>query len=352
VLQAEIAAEIAYFDVMILFARSQKNISQILASEIQPKHDCILEAFKHVTSRRFIRIFYMYKILCAEISGQNDLACELCIQASQLISEKPFDAPGSQFSFDLRAVSNLIKLGKYADGEAIAIKQMRIWNKHLFNWNLISLYYFILCCHKRDYTTAYKTASRSLNHRSFRLLHETKKQFCHINHAYAHFFLQCGKVELTDMERAKLKKFRIYKFLNEVPIYSKDKRGMNISILIIQILFFVWEKKYKKVQLSINSLSRYCNKYLRDDDTYRSHCFIKMLLKLASADFNPIRGQRYAKSFHEKLLSRPLATSRQAIEVEIVPYEHLWEMILEMCGRNGNGTRSSFPSGNGAIVSR
>ena len=207
------------------------------------------------------------------------------------------------------------------------------------------VYYFILSCHERHYKTAYETVHVAIKHKSFKGLHGKIKQLWYINRAFAHFFLQCGKVLLSDEERTRLKKFRIYKFINEVPIYSKDKRGMNISILIIQILFFVWEKKYKKVQLSISSLSRYCKKYLADDDTYRSHCFIKMLVQLAKADFNPIRGQRYAKNFHDKLLARPLATSRQAIEIEIVPYEHLWEMILEMCGRNGNAPKPTFSPG-------
>ena len=30
----------------------------------------------------------------------------------------------------------------------------------------------------------------------------------------------------------------------------------------------------------------------------------------------------------------PLSKSRQSIEVEIVPYEHLWEMIIDMCDKN------------------
>jgi hypothetical protein len=39
-----------------------------------------------------------------------------------------------------------------------------------------------------------------------------------------------------------LRPFKIGKFLNEVPIFSKEKRGMNISILVVQILFMLVRK--------------------------------------------------------------------------------------------------------------
>jgi hypothetical protein len=345
ILAAETAAEIALFDIIILFADCQKTISEKYILQIKEKHDRILSTFEGVNSTRFLRMFHQYQMVCAEIMGQNELAYDIGTKALEIIVKKPYHSPGSQFSIDTRRLANLIKLGRYEEGEVLAIKQMDIWSEHISNWHIIAFYYFILSCHAREYTTAYKTVNVSLQLKSFKGSHGNIKQLWYINHAYAHFFLQCGKVQLTDKERTQVKKFRIYKFLNEVPIYSKDKSGMNISILIIQILFFVWEKKYKKVQSRINSLSRYCKKYLTDKDTYRSHCFIKMLLQLARADFNPIRGQRYAQKYHDKLLAEPLSKSRQAIEVEIVPYEHLWEMILEMCERNGNGFKLGFSSG-------
>ena len=109
---------------------------------------------------------------------------------------------------------------------------------------------------------------------------------------------------------------------------------MNISILIVHVLFLIWKKQYNKADDRIESLKAYCKKYLYDDATYRSNCFIKMLSELSKAGFHPVRGQRYAQKYHDKLLEMPLSKSRQGVEVEIVPYEHLWSMIIEMCENN------------------
>jgi hypothetical protein len=241
-------------------------------------------------------------------------------------------------------LANLIKIGKYAEGRHLACKQMEILDNIKYNWHIISYYYFVLNCHDQEYTIAYKTAHSVFSKPSFKNLSEIIKQLWHVNKAYAHFFYKCQKVELTDEEESKIKKFRIYKFLNEVPIYSKDKMGINISILIIQMLFLIWEKKYKDVHDRINSLNWYCQKYLAQGDTYRSHCFIKMLVQLAKADLHPIRGQRYAQKYHDKLVAHPLSKSRQGVEVEVVPYDDLWDLIIEMCGRNGNGFKSNVPA--------
>ena len=37
--------------------------------------------------------------------------------------------------------------------------------------------------------------------------------------------------------------FRLARFLNNVPSFSKDKRGMNINILILQVLFLLRQGK-------------------------------------------------------------------------------------------------------------
>ncbi len=109
---------------------------------------------------------------------------------------------------------------------------------------------------------------------------------------------------------------------------------MNITILIIHVLFLMWQKKYAKADERIDALKAYSNRYLRDDANFRSNCFIKMLVQLAKGDFHPIRGQRYAKRYVERLKEVPLSKSRQGLEIEIVPYEHLWQMIIEMCPGN------------------
>ena len=126
----------------------------------------------------------------------------------------------------------------------------------------------------------------------------------------------------------KTRKFSVNKFLNDTPIFSKDKRGLNIPILIAQILFLIHQKKYDKVIDRIDAIERYCTRYLRKDDTFRSNCFIKMLLQIPVSGFHKNGLERRASRYYKELLSNPIEVSNQSHDVEIIPYEDLWELAL------------------------
>jgi len=154
-----------------------------------------------------------------------------------------------------------------------------------------------------------------------------------IKEAFAHFLVTVDKVHPSLTEMYPLKKFKLSKFVNEIELYSKDKRGANISIHVLQLLFYLKERNYQKVLERLDSLTQYTYRYLRNDDTLRSNCFIKMLLKLPEAEYNPIRTKRYVSKYWKKLKENPLEISMQSTEVEIIPYEHLWEIVIEIISR-------------------
>ena len=122
--------------------------------------------------------------------------------------------------------------------------------------------------------------------------------------------------------------FRLGKFLNEVPLFSKDKRGHNTNILILQILFLLEKKKHDEIINKVESLKQYVSKYLRKDDTFRTSCFIKMLCQLPAGNFHPINVERRTKDYFDKMMALPKEQARMDVDVEVVPYEVLWEKVL------------------------
>ena len=58
-----------------------------------------------------------------------------------------------------------------------------------------------------------------------------------------------------------------------------------------------------------------------------------MLVILPSANFHPVAASRKAASYLQKLKTAPLLTSKQGTEIELIPYEVLWEMILGALGK-------------------
>ena len=124
-------------------------------------------------------------------------------------------------------------------------------------------------------------------HPKYKSLYDSQSEDWLINEAFIHYFISIGKINLNDFpEEATIKKFRLAKFLNELPTFSKDKRGNNIPILIVQLMYMLNRSQYGAVIDRVDALNMYCSRYLKKDETFRSNCFIKMLLELPAANFH------------------------------------------------------------------
>ena len=75
---------------------------------------------------------------------------------------------------------------------------------------------------------------------------------------------------------------------------------------------------------------QYSYRYLKNDDTFRSNCFIKMLLKMIAADFHPVRTRTYTADLQKKLEKSSPVTDEKSSQVEIIPYDYLWEVVMEL----------------------
>jgi len=154
-----------------------------------------------------------------------------------------------------------------------------------------------------------------------------------IREAFVNILIEAGKIDPTLLENSK-RKFKLNRFINEVEFYSKDKRGTNISVQVIQLIHFLIRRDYDKIVDRLDALNQYTFRYLRNDETLRSNCFIKMLLKIPEAEYHPLRTERYVAKYTKKLAENPFEVSMKEIAIEIIPYEHLWEIIMEILNKN------------------
>lgn len=213
---------------------------------------------------------------------------------------------------------------KYEEGEAL-LKEARNYTRDGdISFFTNHSYYLLLCLHAGKYAKAWDIYQEATSHKRFSTLSEYSREKWTIYETYLHYL---GGLDMVPgMEP---KKMRIQKFLNEVPIYSKDKSGTNIPILIIQILLLLLYQRYNEVIDRMEALEKYAQRYLRQPATLRSYYFIKMLLKVPLADFHRAGAIRKAAPFRKKLDATPLNVTRQAYVTEIIPYERLWDFAMD-----------------------
>lgn len=114
-------------------------------------------------------------------------------------------------------------------------------------------------------------------------------------------------------------------FLVQLPSFTKDKQGMNISLLVCDVVRNIILRQYTKLMQLDKKMDNYLYRYLnKRDANHRAIVFLRMLRVVIKEDFDK-----------EKIIQRtgPLLQELQRDQsknfIEIVPFEKLWEMVLK-----------------------
>jgi hypothetical protein len=114
-----------------------------------------------------------------------------------------------------------------------------------------------------------------------------------------------------------------------VPEHSKDKQGFNVAILILQFMYFVRSQDTDALSYRIDSLKKYAGRHLTHQLSKRNLLFFKMLVLLVKEDLDYTQAKKKGEPLLQRLKNTPVPGDAYA-EIEIMPYEHLWTLILKM----------------------
>jgi len=231
--------------------------------------------------------------------------------------------PGLNHGYSLQLIY-LIQIKMYERGEKLIKEANEILPKNtLGSFNFLRIV-TILKLHKGSYGEAINIVFKTMNHKKFGLMTPVFKRNWFLYEAYVNLLLETGHATYEGRKR----RFSIQRFINDLPGFSKDKKAMNIPILIAQMLFFITRKQYNKAIDRIESLGKYTSRYLRNDETFRSMCFIRMILEIPKWSFNQLRVERATADLHKRLVASEMDLINQPFEIEVIPYETLWDIIM------------------------
>lgn len=292
------------------------------------------ELEKYIETNKSYRFHLgVYQVLTRRYQVVNDyqnllLVCKKAVRFFE--QKKGLTSPVAVFLFQFKIVAAHTQLQQFEEGEKAAQKCFKLPIKGGHNWFAAYGAYIILLFHSKQYDKALKIAVKIMNDVTFKHQVPDLQELWRLYEAYLHYFIAIGIIDTSKMGEAyQVSAFRINKFMNNMPFFSKDKRGMNVHILILQILFLLQKKKYDDVIDRVEAINIYCTRYLKKNDTFRSNCFIKMLLQLPISGFHKQGVIRRAKHYRDKLSSVSIEVAEQSTDIEIIPYEKLWEYVLD-----------------------
>ncbi len=328
ILNIELLAEEFYLSLSMHYVKS--IASKLEFVEIAAKYSNeLLPHFNIVSTQRFI--FFAYTVLAMRYQIDNNYSktLEVSLEAIEALKNKGKLAQKNFIlGFLIKAISCQIQLKQYQEANKTIEECLQLAEYGSYNWYLVKDYQILLHYHSTQYEHAIEIFLEARSLPDFNRLPSHYKEQWVIHEAYFHYLIAIKKISPSLKILDDMGKFRLTKFLNDVPEYSKDKRGSNISLLVIQLMFLIQQKKYEDFSDRLAALEMYSHRYLRKDETFRSNCFIHMMMQIPKGYFNKKNVARKAEKYVEKLKEMPLEVANQSGELEFIPYETLWAFVI------------------------
>ena len=320
-------AEELYIMLIIGFINS-KSTKKDFQETAKAYHQQLLPALEKFDSHQLH--FYTRLIEVAIYTSVNDYVntLKVCTEAIAFFEQKEFTANTALNVFQYEKLICYLQLRQFDEAITTADLCLNYLEEGTFNWFKLYELYFLVYMHSACYACAAEKLKTALEHPAFNKLPENIQETWKIFEAYIFFLETIGLLENNGTEGPQHKNFRMTKFLNEMRVFSKDKQGMNIPILMLEILMAIGKKQYSELIDRLEAIDKYRRRYLNGTEIERTNLFLKMLLQLPKNGFQKDLIVTKTQDYLKALDVLPIEIANQAHEIEIIPYEKLWQIVL------------------------
>lgn len=318
-------AETLYSSLMIDYVNS-KSDKRGIAEKAESYFSAISPFLSSCESFRLHLFGRMLQIAIYDNRNDYQKVIELCEDAVAFFEKKPYKSFSALQVFYYSLLVGYLNMKQYESCRKVGNKYAGLFQMGSYNWFKWEELHFLAEIHAGEYEAALEIWLQATSRPEYADLPASLSEIWKIFEVYLVFLMRCGRLrEVRDEKR-----FKIAKIWNEIHISNRDKSGMNIPILIIQFLLALAEKKYGQCIDRQESLAKYRSRYLKTDNAARSHYFFRILELIPKNDFNAAKVRANALSLLEQMKDISMQTVNQNFEVEIIPYETLWEIILSV----------------------
>ncbi len=230
--------------------------------------------------------------------------------------------------FNLQKMESCLYLRDYILGQETAERLEQLLPKGSSLWFLYIENYFLLAMQTEHYERAAELYSAVASHERFQFQLDQTKERWKIFEQYLTFSLRLKQVVSTVSSQSI--SFDLKRFLRNIPVYSQDKRGLNIAVLIIHVLLLIEENDFDAIISRMDALRTYRSRYLRSRTAKQSALFFKMLQIMEDSSFSYRETERQTKKLYDQLLTIATDTTEIQEGIMILRFETIWKMILDL----------------------
>jgi hypothetical protein len=250
----------------------------------------------------------------------------VCASAEQYIIEHPHLYREDKLAkIALKKLLAFVHLQDFEEGQIQAEEYLKIFEKN-DAWLQFYEYYLLLAIHCKEYIAAHAIFDRAYEDKRFRKISNASQDKWNAFETYLCLLLWVQTEEGLEKPR-RYKQFKVKRFLEEPIIFPKNQRIFTVILVIAQVVFLLQEERSGEAFERVERLKGYSTRLLKQEEHYRITQFVRLLQQLAKAHFDYTKIGVYQK-YLTRLIESPIKYRNSANELEIIPYHHLWEMIL------------------------
>ncbi|MCC6459986.1 MAG: hypothetical protein IT260_05930 [Saprospiraceae bacterium] len=276
--------------------------------------------------------FFQYTYIIGTIkylSANNCLkTIELCNEALNLLEHRKNSNRGYLFSLAIQKLACQIQLRQFEEADTTAQYCFDQAEEGGFNWFRLMELQFYSCTYRKQYPKALKIYEKAVQHPRYNLLSGSLRDTWTMHGGYLHLLAALGQLPTKEVTEI-VGFFKPVKFQNDFESLNREKDGMNIPLVLLPIMYSIVNGNYEEdFGRSFEALEKYRQRYLDNDTNRRSAIFLKMLLALAKKSFEGSQAERKMEKEWASLQQAPAQVAGQSYAVEIIPYEDLWELLI------------------------
>lgn len=322
VLDIENEAERLHASTLLALAGTVKSRQTVL--KVIPERLKKLDAL-HRQAGSFNTYNFRYRLLLAlhELRGDyGELSRLTGLADKQLregkLNERRFDKRYNSF---MRVFAHL-RARRAPQGLKLAQIAIKDFHPSSNNWFYFQENHLLLALHAQEYEQAHVLLGLVLANPAYGKQRPAAIQRWDLYRAYAEFIHPPARV-------GPVRRLQLAQWTHTLPEFSQDKTGQNIAILIFQMLHYMRADNYEEVMVRLERLRKYQQRHLAGTGMVRSRLFLRLLHVMADGGFNAKEAAEKGRALL-KVLENTAPPGEAYAEVEIIPYEHLWALILTL----------------------
>lgn len=320
--------------VMIHFSRSIYLDETLLAPASEALGNTLAELQEYDTyANRMVK--YRLEYIYYQLQGRPQESAAACESAIAYMKTKPHLSPPVRFAeFELFKLENFLLARDYENGLLAAARCRMMTEPGDSTWFQYQEYHFILLMQTMKFHEARIVFDEVSGNMRF------PSQFEHIKERWRIFGLYLDYA--TDSLNRKMKRShllrqnRYKKIIKDFPSYSKDKRGFNVAILVLNILLLLETDKKDLLIEQFEALSTYRFSHLKAKNCRESAILFKLIRLMVNNEFDLSKISAKALPLEKELADAIPTIGEITNGVQIIPPEWIWNrMKAALGGKSG-----------------